>query len=90
MNSRIVHCGSISEYLLDEPFGLKNYTNLRRTNSSLKGFFIYNHLHEIDSAEEQLVRWIKDEKIKSVEHVVDAFMSMLEDWLNYMMDQIME
>ena len=78
MNSRIVHCGSISEYLLDEPFGLKNYTNLRRTNSSLKGFFIYNHVHEIDSAEEQLIRWIKEKKIQSAEYVLEGFMSMPE------------
>ena len=78
MNSRVVHCGSISEYLDAEPFGLKNYTNLRRTNSSLKGFFIYNHMHEIDSAEQELNRWIKEKKIRPVEHIVEGFMAMPE------------
>ena len=73
MNSRVVHCGSISEYLDTEPFGLKNYTNLRRTNSSLKGFFIYNHMHEIDSAEQELNRWIKEKKIRPIEHIVQGF-----------------
>ena len=71
------------------PLGQKLY-QFKKNKFIAQGFFIYNHLHEIDSAEEQLVRWIKDEKIKSVEHVVDGFMSMPEDWLNYMMDQIME
>ena len=78
MNSRVVHCGSISEYLDTEPFGLKNYTNLRRTNSTLKGFFIYNHMHEIDSAEQELNRWIKEKKIRPVEHIVQGFMAMPE------------
>ena len=36
--ARIVLCGSISEYMLDEPFGLTNYTRLRRSNASMHGF----------------------------------------------------
>ena len=76
LNSRIVHCGSISEYLNDEPFGLKNYTNLRKTNSSLKGFFIYNHLNEIDDAEKDLLQWIKAEKIRAIEHKLEGFRTM--------------
>ena len=37
LHSRIVLCGSISEYLNDQPYGLNNYTRLRRTNSTMQG-----------------------------------------------------
>lgn len=73
LNSRIVLCGSISEYLLDEPFGLTNYTRLRRTNSTMQGFFIYNHADQFDRAERDISEWIMDGRIKPVEHIFDGF-----------------
>lgn len=76
MNSRIVLCGSISEYLSDEPYGLTNYTNLRRTNSTMQGFFIYNHVADFDRAEEDLGQWIERGDLTPVEHVFDGFESM--------------
>ena len=71
--ARIVLCGSISEYMLDEPFGLTNYTRLRRTNSSMHGFFIYNHSREFDRAERDLGEWLAGSRIEPVEHVFDGF-----------------
>ena len=76
--ARIVLCGSISEYMLDEPFGLTNYTRLRRTNSSMHGFFIYNHAGEFDRAERDLGQWLAEGKIRPVEHVFDGFDKMPE------------
>jgi len=73
MRSRIVLCGSISEYLLDEPFGLANYTRLRRTNSTMQGFFIYNHSEDFDRAEEDVGNWLRTGQLKPVEHVFDGF-----------------
>ncbi|MDJ0709241.1 MAG: NADP-dependent oxidoreductase [Woeseiaceae bacterium] len=73
MHSRIVLCGSISEYLLDEPYGLKNYTNLRRTNSTMQGFFIYNHVDDFDRAEHDMSRWLQSGELRPVEHIVDGF-----------------
>lgn len=73
MRSRIVLCGSISEYLLDEPFGLANYTRLRRTNSTMQGFFIYNHSEDFDRAEEDMGNWLRTGQLKPVEHVFDGF-----------------
>lgn len=73
MRSRIVLCGSISEYLLDEPFGLTNYTNLRRTNSTMQGFFIYNHEDDFDRAERDMSSWLESGELRPVEHIFDGF-----------------
>jgi hypothetical protein len=76
MHSRIVLCGSISEYLLDEPFGLTNYTRLRRTNSTMQGFFIYNHIDDFDRAERDMSAWLKSGGLRPVEHIFDGFESL--------------
>ena len=76
MHSRIVLCGSISEYLLDEPFGLSNYTNLRRTNSTMQGFFIYNHIDDFDRAEQDLGEWVGEGRLKPIEFTFDGFGNM--------------
>ncbi len=73
MRSRIVLCGSISEYLLEEPYGLTNYTRLRRTNSTMQGFFIYNHVDDFDRAERDMSRWLQSGELRPVEHIVDGF-----------------
>ena len=73
MHSRIVLCGSISEYLRDEPFGLTNYTKLRSTNSTMQGFFIYNHENDFDRAEAEMGQWLKSKQLQPVEHIFDGF-----------------
>ena len=73
MHSRIVLCGSISEYLRDEPFGLTNYTRLRRTNSTMQGFFIYNHVDDFDRAETDMAAWLRSGELNPVEHIFDGF-----------------
>lgn len=76
MHSRIVLCGSISEYLLDEPFGLTNYTRLRRTNTTMQGFFIYNHVDDFDRAEQDMGEWLRSGQLRPVEHIFDGFKSL--------------
>lgn len=78
MRSRIVLCGSISEYLLDEPYGLTNYTRLRRTNSTMRGFFIYNHVDDFDRAEHEMGEWLKSGQLRPVEHMFDGFEKLPE------------
>jgi NADPH-dependent curcumin reductase CurA len=78
MHSRIVLCGSISEYLLDEPFGLTNYTRLRRTNSTMQGFFVYNHVDDFDRAECDMSRWLQSGDLKPVEHIFNGFEALPE------------
>ncbi len=73
MHARIVLCGSISEYMRDEPCGLRNYTNLRMVNGSMNGFFVYNFEHLFDEATERLAGWIREGRLKPVEDIVDGF-----------------
>ncbi len=76
MHSRIVLCGSISEYTRDEPFRLPNYTRLRRTESSMRGFFVYNYLNIWDRVMDDLSGWIKDGKLKPVQDIEQGFENM--------------
>ena len=66
----VVLCGSMSEYRLDEPFPLRNYTKLRAVNGSMNGFFVYNFEAEFDTMSDQLAEWIP------VQNVVDGFTSL--------------
>jgi len=71
-----VLCGSISEYMRDEPFGLTNYTRLRSVNASMNGFFVYNFADKFDAAGRQLAQWIDSGELKPVQSVADGFESM--------------
>ncbi|MEM7327611.1 MAG: NADP-dependent oxidoreductase [Pseudomonadota bacterium] len=74
--ARIVLCGSISEYTRKRPFPLPNYTRLRRTDSQMRGFFVYNHLNEWDRAMAEIAGWIRDGKVKPIEQITDGFTHM--------------
>jgi NADPH-dependent curcumin reductase CurA len=76
MHSRIVLCGSISEYTRSEPFGLTNYARLRRTESTMRGFFVYNYLSVWDQVMDDLSGWIKDGRLKPVQDVEQGFQKM--------------
>ena len=76
MYARIVLCGSISEYMREEPFGLKNYTKLRSTDSKMNGFFVYNHEPDFKEAEQKLACWIKEGRIQIKEDVTNGFSQM--------------
>jgi NADPH-dependent curcumin reductase CurA len=74
--SRVVLCGSISEYTRDTPFGLTNYTRLRATDSSMRGFFVYNHLNRWDEAMEAMASWVKDGRLLPHFDVIEGFQNM--------------
>ncbi|MEJ2534260.1 MAG: NADP-dependent oxidoreductase [Gammaproteobacteria bacterium] len=74
--SRVVLCGSISEYTRDEPFGPRNYTRLRRTDSDMRGFFVYNHADEYGTAEEEIAGWIRSGALRALVDLQDGFEHM--------------
>lgn len=74
--ARIVLCGSISEYMRDEPFGPTNYTRLRVANASMNGFFVYNHESEFAQAEEEMANWVKSGALTPMVDIVQGFQSM--------------
>ncbi|MEL6414446.1 MAG: NADP-dependent oxidoreductase [Pseudomonadota bacterium] len=76
MHARIVLCGSISEYTRERPYPLPNYTRLRRTDSQMRGFFVYNHLKDWDRAILEITDWIHDGLVKPVEQITDGFAHM--------------
>lgn len=76
LNARIVLCGSISEYLLEQPYGLSNYTKLRRTNASMRGFFVYNYQAQFEQAEQALADWLREGRLEPVVDVSLGFNSM--------------
>jgi NADPH-dependent curcumin reductase CurA len=74
--ARILLCGSISEYARELPFALGNYTRLRRTDSSMRGFFVYNHLDRWDEAMEAMADWIRQGLLKPHFDTVHGFANM--------------
>lgn len=76
MHARIVLCGSISEYVRDEPFCLSNYTRLRGTDARMQGFFVYNHLDRWDQVMEEMAGWIADGRLQPVQDIEQGFAAM--------------
>ncbi|QLC23106.1 NADP-dependent oxidoreductase [Parasphingopyxis sp. CP4] len=76
MHSRVVLCGSISEYTRPEPFKLSNYTRLRRTDSRMQGFFVYNHLDRWDAVMDDIAGWIHAGKLVPVQDMAEGFAAM--------------
>lgn len=76
MHSRIVLCGSISEYTRDTPYRLPNYTRLRATDSRMQGFFVYNHIDRWDAVMDDIAGWIHDGRLKPVQDVIEGFAQM--------------
>lgn len=78
MGARVVLCGSISEYMRDEPFRLGNYTRLRAVNGSMNGFFVYNHLHQWEQAMDEIAHMLTHQGLQPIQDMVDGFENMPE------------
>ena len=76
LHSRVILCGSISEYAREQPFALSNYTRLRATDSRMQGFFVYNHLSHWERVMDELATWIHDGRLQPVQDVEDGFQNM--------------
>lgn len=78
MGARVLLCGSISEYGRPEPFGLTNYTRLRRTEADMRGYFVYNHLDQFDAAIDDLADRLRDGRLTPLVDQLDGFDKMPE------------
>ncbi len=76
MRARIVLCGSISEYTLDNPFGPTNYTNLRKVDGRINGFFVYNHLDRFEAVMDEMAGWIREGRLKPIQDVEEGMAFM--------------
>lgn len=76
LGARIVLCGSISEYTLEQPYRLPDYARLRRSDAQMRGFFVYNHLGDWDRAMDEMADWIRDGRLTPVEQITDGFEQM--------------
>ncbi len=74
--SRIVLCGSISEYTRGSAFALPGYQRLRRTDSQMRGFFVYNHLNDWARAMDEMAEWIRAGKVRPIEQMTYGFENM--------------
>lgn len=76
LNARIVLCGSISEYMLEQPFALHNYTRLRAKEARMQGFFVYNHINRWESVMTELASWILSGQLVPQHDVTPGFENM--------------
>lgn len=76
MGARIILCGSISEYTRSEKRGPANYTNLRRVNGSMTGFFVYNYLDQLQDSVAALGGWLRDGHMRPTLDVADGILQM--------------
>ena len=78
MGARVLLCGSISEYGRPEPFGLTNYTQLRRAEADMRGYFVYNHLDRFEETVRVLSGMIRDGSLTPLVDELDGFERMPE------------
>lgn len=76
LRARIVLCGSISEYALEQPFALRNYTRLRTKEARMQGFFVYNHIDRWESVMNELASWILSGQLVPKNDITQGFENM--------------
>ncbi len=76
--ARVVICGRISEYLLpvDEYHRHKNLYRIGLQDAKMEGFFVYDHVPYFEEYENQLAKWIRDERLRPLEDILDGIEQM--------------
>jgi NADPH:quinone reductase len=80
--SRIIICGQISQYNLENPeLGPRVAGQLLRSSSMMKGFIVTDFAEHNKEGLTQLSHWLKEGKIQSRENVVIGFENTIEAFL---------
>ncbi|XP_062197717.1 2-alkenal reductase (NADP(+)-dependent)-like [Phragmites australis] len=69
---RVVACGMISQYNLEEPDGLRNLGCIISKAVRVEGFSVRGYLHGYARFEEEMAGYIRERKVAVVEDVVDG------------------
>ncbi|CAL4896475.1 unnamed protein product [Urochloa decumbens] len=72
MHDRIAVCGMISQYNLEQPQGIQNLLSLIIKRVRMEGFMVSDYLGQHHKFEEEMVRYLKDDKIVYVEDVAEG------------------
>ncbi|KAG2556562.1 hypothetical protein PVAP13_8NG200700 [Panicum virgatum] len=72
---RVVVCGMISQYNLEEPDGLRNMFYIIPKAVRVEGFNVGGYFHMYSRFEEEMAGYIKEEKVVVVEDVVEGIES---------------
>jgi NADPH-dependent curcumin reductase CurA len=78
--AKIALCGRISEYLKspNDYHRFKNLWRLGLQDAKLEAFFVYDYTEHFSEYEEQLATWIREGKLKPLEHILEGLEKMPE------------
>ncbi|WP_128894061.1 NADP-dependent oxidoreductase [Longirhabdus pacifica] len=72
--ARIVLCGQISMYNLEDPeVGPRLLVKLVQNSALMQGFIVTNYMHRFGEGFKQLGQWVAEGKIKYRENIVEGF-----------------
>jgi NADPH-dependent curcumin reductase CurA len=72
--ARIIICGQISIYNLDQPdLGLRPQPYMLISSASMKGFIITDYSKRFSEGVKQLAQWLGEGKLKYAENIVEGF-----------------
>ncbi|XP_066342852.1 2-alkenal reductase (NADP(+)-dependent)-like [Miscanthus floridulus] len=69
---RVAVCGMISQYGLEEPYGVRNLYSIIGKTIRVEGFNVNGYFHLYPRFEEEMAGYIKDGKVTIVEDVVEG------------------
>ena len=68
----VLMCGSTSQYTEDEMKGPANYIWLGTMRGRLQGYVVYDYAEKFGEARQQMSAWLKEGKLKFLDHVIDG------------------
>jgi len=72
MRGVVLLCGSTSQYSAATITGPNNYIWLGTMRARMQGFVIFDYADRYAEARARMAKWIKDGKLKLVEHIIDG------------------